>query len=271
MVPTTAKPTLAADDFVQMFTNIEGSRTARLAWGTASARPITIGFWSAHKRTGVYSIVINSNLTPHRSYATTYSQVVSEKWEYHIVTIPGCTDGNWPNDNTGSIGLSFAMASGVTKTTPTPNAWLTTSYNAAPGQVNAVAATTDVFRITGVVVLPGIEAPPAERAPYIMRPYDQELLTCQRYYEIGQGPTIYYGTLPSGSVNYDSVRFSVRKRATPTITFNGWQYWSGGSAVALNPVVRTGTPDQFSFQILGATNFQGWDGGNATWIASARL
>ena len=42
---------------------------------------------------------------------------------------------------------------------------------------------SDIFRITGVVVLPGIEAPSAARSPLIMRPYDQELLTCQRYWQ----------------------------------------------------------------------------------------
>ena len=87
---------------------------------------------------------------------------------------------------------------------------------AAPGQVNGVAATTDFFRLTGVVVLPGIEAPTAAQSPLIMRPYDQELMTCKRYYQkiinppgtaIGNGRLRFY---------YWSFPFPVEMRATPT-------------------------------------------------------
>jgi len=49
--------------------------------------------------------------------------------------------------------------------------------------VNGIAATSDVFRLTGVTILPGTQAPTAAQSPLIMRPYDQELLTCQRYYQ----------------------------------------------------------------------------------------
>ena len=38
------------------------------------------------------------------------------------------------------------------------------------------------FSITGVTVLPGTQAPTAAQSPNIMRPYDQELVTCQRYW-----------------------------------------------------------------------------------------
>jgi hypothetical protein len=58
---------------------------------------------------------------------------------------------------------------------------LSGNYLAAPGQINAVAATSDAFRITGVTVLPGNEAPSAARSPFVMRPYGQELAICQRY------------------------------------------------------------------------------------------
>jgi len=166
--------------------NMEGYRTSRLAWGTASARPLTIGFWTNHQRSGVYSVVIQNELG-NRCYVATYTQANSATSQYNVITIPGDTTGTWGKINDRGMTLSFAMAAGTTYTAPAANTWLSGSYWAAPGQVNGVVTTGDVFRLTGVVVLPGIEAPSAERSPLIMRPYDQELVTCQRYWQqLGQ-------------------------------------------------------------------------------------
>jgi hypothetical protein len=63
------------------------------------------------------------------------------------------------------------------------NVWVGTNQLGVTGTVNGAAATTDTFQITGLISLPGIELPSAARAPFIMRPYDQELWTCQRYWQ----------------------------------------------------------------------------------------
>jgi hypothetical protein len=183
---TTAQPTMGANDIVLITTPIEGYRVARLAWGWANAQPITIGFWTAHTRTGVYSVAVrNGGVT--RSYVTTYTQNASAVMQYNTVTVPGDTTGTWATDNTAGLLVTFMMAGGTTYTAPAANVWTAGNFTTAPGQVNGVAATTDVFRITGVVVLPGIEAPSAVRAPFIMRPFDQELLLCQRYWQYMDG------------------------------------------------------------------------------------
>ena len=187
-----AQASIGADDFAMLHHNIEGYRVSRLAWGTAAARPITIAFWSAHTRTGLYSVAVR-NADDNRSYVFTYTHNGSVSPQYNVVTIPGCPDGTWKTDNNAGIRLVFAIAMGSNSTTSSTNTWLTgTGKSAATGQINGVAATTDVFRITGVVVLPGIEAPSAERSPLIMRPFDQELATCQRYWE----STYDYGVAP---------------------------------------------------------------------------
>jgi hypothetical protein len=177
----TAQTTITPSDLVLFVHYIEGWRIARLAWGTASAKPVTIGFWTAHARAGTYSGTIR-NLAGSRSYAFTYTQNAAGVAQYNTVTITGCPDGVWETGNLTGMRITFAMACGSTNTAPSANSWLTGDYFAAPGQINGVAATSDAFRLTGVVVLPGIEAPSAERSPLIMRPYDQELVTCQRYF-----------------------------------------------------------------------------------------
>ena len=56
----TAQPTLTSSDYVSVHQPIEGYRVARLAFGTANAQPVTIGFWSAHHLTGIYSVGVQN-------------------------------------------------------------------------------------------------------------------------------------------------------------------------------------------------------------------
>jgi hypothetical protein len=181
MNASTAQPSLGAGDYAVLAQRLEGYRVSRLGWGTASAKPISLGFWSDHARPGVYSGSVRNNAY-NRTYAFTYTHVTGNVPQYNTVTIPGDTTGTWLIDNNIGINLTFAMAAGTTLTAPTANVWSAGSFVAAPGQINGVAATSDAFRITGVVVLPGTQAPTAAQSPPIMRPYDQELVMCQRYW-----------------------------------------------------------------------------------------
>jgi len=177
----TAQASLGTNDVISMLHPIEGYRVARLAWGTANAQSITIAFWSSHVKTGLYSGVVR-NGAANRSYAFTYTHAASNVSQYNTITIPGDTSGTWTTDNTVGLMLIFCIGAGTGYVAPSANTWVAGGYHAAPGQVNGADSTSNAFRITGVVVLPGIEAPSAARSPLIMRPYDQELVTCQRYY-----------------------------------------------------------------------------------------
>ena len=181
LFPITAQASLAVNDQASFRTLIEGYRMVRLGFGTSGASPVTFGFWTAHHRVGTYSVSIRTP-TGSRSCVATYTQNNVDTWEYKTVTFPGNTIGTWANDNSKGFLIDWTIAAGTAVTAPSAGVWSGNNYIAVPGQVNAVAATTDVFRITGIVMLPGIEAPSAARAPFIMRPYDQELLLCQRYY-----------------------------------------------------------------------------------------
>ena len=171
----TAQATMTAPDYVAMSTLIEGYRVARLSWGTANAQPLTIGFWTAHIRPGLYTGVVR-NAANNRSYAFSYTQNAASTPQFNSVTIPGDTSGTWLTTTGIGMQVFFCQASGTTNTAPSLNTWLAGSYVAGPGQVNGVAATTDIFRLTGVIMLPGTVAPSAARSPLIMRPADTELI-----------------------------------------------------------------------------------------------
>jgi hypothetical protein len=212
---TTAQASLAAGDYWVASQKIEGYRVARLSWGTSSAQPITIGFWTLFHVPGVYSGVIRNGAL-NRCYAFTYTHAAADVAQYNVITIPGDTTGTWASDNTTGMQIVFTFAAGSGNVAPSANSWLAGGYIAAPGQVNGASATTNTFRITGVIVLPGNEAPSAARSPFVMRPYDQELVTCKRYFEIQRGTHTHYVN-GVGSWGGDPVSFKTEKRANPTV------------------------------------------------------
>jgi len=227
---TVAQPSLGANDNQMIFQNIEGYRIARLAWGSANAKPITISFWSQHQVSGTYSISLR-NKAVDRSYIATYTQNAASTLEYKTITIPGCTDGTWKVDNDIGIYLGFAAAAGSNLIAPSANTWLNGGYLAASGQANIASAISQTFVLRGVVVLPGIYAPTAAQSPLIMRPYDQELVTCQRYWWCSNpaspkgsslGALSGYGLI-ANAISIGNWKPTVIMRAAPTMTL-----WSVG-------------------------------------------
>jgi hypothetical protein len=181
------------------------------------------------------------------------------------------------------------MACGATFTAPSANAWLAGNYLAAPGQVNAVAATSDVFRITGVTVLPGSEAPSAARSPFIMRPFDQELVTCQRYWQKsypyaspagtlaagGALSLVLFGTTGTGNLAGMTEHFVVSMRAAPTIT--AYSQRTGASGMISDDYAAADTPATINlisekrFRWYGATIAPNLVNFTMQFVADARL
>jgi hypothetical protein len=254
---------LVSTDSISANQVIEGYRISRLAWGTASAQSITIGFWSWHTPAGLYSGSIR-NAGGARSYVFTYTQATTSP-QYNTVTIPGDTAGTWLGDNGVGVILAFSMACGTTFTAPSANTWLSGNYSAAPGQVNAVASTSNFFRITGVVVLPGIEAPSAARSPLIMRPYDQELITCQRYWTKGQ--VMWNGWITSGQSNVSEFVGYLPMRADPTVAL----FLNGGTGINGAGGGTSLSNGRNGFQLYYPTAVAGNASFNTNWTADARL
>ena len=179
---TTPVPTLGASDYCLIFQVIEGWTFARLNFGTAASAALSLGFWVKANRTGTYSGVLkNGNVN--REYPFTYTINASATWEYKTLTISGDTTGTWFTDERAGAQLLFTMACG-TSLQGAAGTWTTTDVQGATGTINGIAASTDYLQITGVVIIPGSELPPQVRAPFIMRPYIQELAACRRYFTL---------------------------------------------------------------------------------------
>lgn len=264
---STPQATMGATDLSFVYQNIEGCRTARLLWGTAQAMPITIAFWHQHVRPGTYTGAVR-NGPADRSYAFTYTQNVGGASEYSTITIPGCPDGVWATDNNASMTLNFCQAAGPGRTAPAANAWYSASYVAAPGQVNAVASTSDFLKITNVLVLPGTEAPSAARSSLIMRPFDPELIACQRHFQKSYDYATALGSITNngalvgvngpatnGYAVVGTARFPVRLRAAPT-TIRLYSPVTG--AVDKIRQMNAGADVPYSLHGLGETGFQAY-------------
>ncbi|MET4258469.1 hypothetical protein ABIC09_003414 [Bradyrhizobium sp. S3.12.5] len=212
---STANAAPASAHAVLFLQTIEGYRVARLAFGTAGAQPVSIGFWTKIHSTGTYSGSVRNGAV-NRSYPFTFTQNAADTWEFKTVTVPGDVVGTWAADNTAGLTVIFAVMVG-SSTVGAAGSWAAANYFGATGTTNGVAATTDVFQITGLIILPGIELPSASRAPFIMRPFDQELLLCRRYFYNGVPPL---RGIVSTTTNFQRLGcpHHVQMRAPPTVT-----------------------------------------------------
>ena len=221
---TTADSTLAAGDLYDLSQIIEGFNVADFAWGTASARPITVSFWVRSSVTGTFGgSIVNSAYD--RSYPFTYTINSANTFEYKTITIPGDTSGTWLTNNGVGVRIYFGFGCGSTFS-GTAGAWAGAFYLTATGATNLMATLNATWYVTGVQLETGSVATPFER-----RPYGTEFFLCQRYYqEVGvaaENNFIYQGYAGSGSTYYVPFPLAVPMRAAPTATVAGT--WGSGN------------------------------------------
>ena len=207
----------AANNYCTISQSMEGFRIARLAWGTANAKPITVSFWVYATRTGVYSGAVRNGAL-NRAYIFQFTVSAALTWEYKTVTIPGDTSGTWAKYKTLGMSIAFTVLTGTTLLTA-PNVWTAGNFLGAPGTVNGITTALDQFNITGVTVLPGTYAPTAAQSPLIMRPYGEELETCKRYWEQIYVYNYEWAAVAGAAQVGLLFPFSVEKRAVPTLAY----------------------------------------------------
>jgi hypothetical protein len=229
---------LTTTDRFNVAQSIEGYNVADLAWGTASAKSVTISFWVWSSLTGTHSgVVTNSAQT--RSYPFSFQINTANTWEYKSVTIPGDTTGTWLTDN--GVGMTVYWSLGVGSTlTATAGAWAAGAYYGATGTVPIVSTNGALFYITGVQLEPGTVATPFE-----FRPYGTELALCQRYAtKMTMGS---FNTYAAAAVQTtrQTIGLPVTMRATPTITV----ITAAGTVINLtgNEVIPSSGSDTISF------------------------
>jgi hypothetical protein len=208
---------ITSTDIFNFYHRIEGLNIADLAWGTASAAPITISFWVRSSLTGTFGGAI-LNSAQNRSYPFSYTINSANTWEKETITIAGDTSGTWLTTNGVGATIVLNIGSGSTYSS-TAGAWAAGTYTSATGATSVVGTNGATFYITGVQLEKGTTA-----TSFDYRPYGTELQLCQRYtYVVTAGGFTQMASslFFSATTNARAViQFPVTMRATPTATYS---------------------------------------------------
>ena len=236
---TTAQSSLGANDELSLVVPVEGLNAARLAFGTAQANACAIFFWVKSHRTGAFSGSLR-NAGKTRSYPFGFTITAADTWEMKSVLVgAGDTAGTWAIDTSVGLYATICIAGGTSRL-GAPNAWAASDCSGATGTVNAVAATSDVFQITGFGVLPLVagasfaDVPDAAHSPFIVRPRPKEVLLAKRFYQDvcrangGLAAASFLMQKSSASTIDGPFQFPVEMRIAPTLRHSN-PSWAGGS------------------------------------------
>jgi hypothetical protein len=199
---------------------IEGLNSSDLAWGTASAKTVTLSFWVKSSLTGTFGGSVFGYQVGYPSYVFSYSISAANTWEYKTITISGPTSGTFVSTNAGNIVIEFSFGVG-SSLSGTAGTWNNSVlYRSATGAVSVVGTNAATWQITGVQLESGTVATPFER-----RSYGQELALCQRYCYVisgslqfnGSGYSRYFLHTSSASGALSYITFPVQMRSTPTL------------------------------------------------------
>jgi hypothetical protein len=244
--------TLGATDSFDIQQRIEGFNTADLAWGTSSAKTITLSFWAYSSLTGTFGGSLR-NSGSSRSYPFTYTISSANTWTQISITIAGDTSGTWIGATNG-IGLTVAFSIGMgTSYSGTAGAWASANYGSATGAVSVVSTNGATFYITGVQLEKGSTA-----TSFDYRPYGTELALCQRYYQqfaaLGNVANLSFvamGSVQAGGTSaFCMGKLNQTMRSAPSFSYSG----TLGTDIKYN-ISSDATPSSISSDQMNPDNF----------------
>jgi hypothetical protein len=237
---STAATSVGSSDYFQFNQIIEGFNIADLNWGTANAKTITVSFWVRSSLTGTFGGALRNSALD-RSYPFTYTISAANTWEQKSVTIAGDTSGTWVTNNGIGIRLNFSLGMGSTFS-GTAGAWAGSNFASATGATSVVGTNGATFYLTGVQLEIGTQATTFTTAG---GSYGAELALCQRYYEryaLAANTIICPMQCYSTSAAFGGpIKYTVTKRATPTITLPTAGSGSGEAALSTSTGSFPGT------------------------------
>jgi len=212
--------TPSGSDNAGFATTLEGQDLQDLAFGTSSAKSITISFYakSASQNNGhQYSFQIRSYPSGGATARTvTNSFTVTSSWQRFSFTFAGDTGADIRNDNAAGMQLLWWLDAGPTDIISQITSFTSSaSYRAVTGQDHFLNNTSNEFYITGCQLEVGPVATPFEH-----RSVADELARCQRYYFamctdtyeiLGTGHQYYSGNI------FIPVYFPTTMRSEPTL------------------------------------------------------
>ena len=215
-----------AADYCQIVYRPEGQDINRSGWNfTDPNSKVTLSFWiKSEVAQNFYGFIETGGPTRVFPYET--GTLSANTWKKVIVTIPGYASVAIPDTNATALSITFLPFYGTNYTHATARS-VGSWYDATPYCPNNTSTwwTTDnaTFQITGVQLEVGPVATPFEH-----RSYADDLLRCQRYFEVyymNAGTGGLTGLQSNGNNHENSYQFKVQKRAQPTGALMGNASW----------------------------------------------
>ena len=215
---TSADSSIASGDRLAFIYRVEGLDAAKLEFGTANAKTITISWYVKSTITGTFGGAVG-NGSDNRAYPFLYT-INSTDWERKSVTIPGDTEGTWATTNARSLQVALGLGVGSTNS-GTAGAWESADRNSATGATTDWLTTVNSeWALTGLQIEIGSEA-----TDFQQEDFGTTLLKCQRYYQRWQANTDYdavcAGQMGSDTFWLGQYRLQPEMRAEPTFNADG--------------------------------------------------
>jgi len=219
---TESESSISAGESFDCCQKIEAQDLQQLAFGTSSAKKLTLRFYVKSSVTGTYGINIFKADSTARQLTSTYTISSANTWEEKTILIPADTDssGTIANDNGEGLRITWHLGTG-TSFTSANNALTWTDYADAGwafGHAQNGVATTDnaTWQLTGVQLEVGSQATPFEH-----RSFGEELLLCQRYFQYhvstSTAARYYADQYSNGTLVLDQHHSPMRAVATGTV------------------------------------------------------
>lgn len=215
---------------------IEGYNVQDLAWGTASAKTVTLSFWVNCSLTGTFGGALYNNAGD-RCYVFSYTVIAANTWEYKTITIAGPTDGTWLTNSGIGLAVSFSLGMG-SNYLAAAGSWYSSAKYSVSGGVDLVATNGATWYLTGVQLEVGSSA-----TGYEFVNQQTLLANCQRYY-MTKSMWVNGNAYTNNSRMSSGIDYPVEMRAAPTATIT-----ASTSTNCNTPIMFNGTTNRYSIYV----------------------
>lgn len=237
-VACTSATSLGTGNIYLLGQKIEGQNTQHLKFGTSNAKSLTFSFWVKTNVAGDYAVEFISRTAQRqisKSFNISASEASAFDWVQRILTIPGDTVAEIPNNTLAELNCYIWLCAGTNYTSGTLNSssWNSLTDTNRALAMNLGSSTSNEFYITGVQLEEGTVATPFEH-----RPYGVELSLAQRYYE----KSFNLATAPANNTSETSVKLTHLQSGYGSfvpISFKVPKRAAGASVIIYNPFGTT--------------------------------
>ena len=149
---TSTAYSVGVNDYLTLYQAIEGYNTVDFAWGTGTAKTVTLSFWVYSSIAGVFGGSLQGITSTYRSYPFLYNINAANTWQFISIVVPGDTGapaGGW--NTTNGYGCIVWLGLGVGTTfSGSAGSWASANYVSAVGATSMVATQGANFYVTGL-------------------------------------------------------------------------------------------------------------------------